>query len=130
MVADMVRRGVLTEEQAACHPMRNYITRAVGTDETVEADITRTPRQAGDRWLICSDGLYGLVTKADLAVMVQKENLEEAANALLDAALANGGRDNISLVLMEDVCGPKAEADPSAESEGEESNESDGEVAP
>lgn len=130
MVADMVRRGVLTEEQAACHPMRNYITRAVGTDEIVETDITRTPRQAGDRWLICSDGLYGLVTKADLAVMVQKENLEEAANALLDAALANGGRDNISLVLMEDVCGPKAEADPSAESEGAESNESGGEVAP
>ena len=69
MVADMVRRGVLTEEQAACHPMRNYITRAVGTDEYVDADLTRTPRRKGDRWLICSDGLYGLVPRKDLVRM-------------------------------------------------------------
>ena len=63
MVADMVRRGVLTEEQAACHPMRNYITRAVGTDETVETDLLSMPRKNGDRWIVCSDGLYGQISK-------------------------------------------------------------------
>ena len=128
MVADMVRRGVLTEEQAACHPMRNYITRAVGTDEFVDADLTRTPRRKGDRWLICSDGLYGLVTKKDLTRMLQKENLEEAANELLDAALNNGGRDNISLVLLEDQEGPAGEEIPAAVSSKAEQNA--GEVTP
>ena len=66
MVADMVRRGVLTEEQAATHPMRNYITRAVGTDEDVDVDIFREKREAGDRWLVCSDGLYGLMSRKTL----------------------------------------------------------------
>ena len=52
LVADMVRRGVLTEEQAACHPMRNYITRAVGTEDTIETDVFCEEREKGDRWLI------------------------------------------------------------------------------
>lgn len=103
MVADMVRRGILSEEQAACHPMRNYITRAVGTDETVEPDITHMQRRKDDRWLICSDGLHALVSKDELCRMMSRDNLEEAANEMLEKALANGGRDNISLVLMEDL---------------------------
>ena len=49
MVADMVRKGVLTEEQAACHPMRNYITRAVGTEDTIETDLFSEERKAGDQ---------------------------------------------------------------------------------
>ncbi len=102
MVADMVRKGVLTEEQAACHPMRNYITRAVGTEETVETDLTTHDRKQGDRWLICSDGLYGMMTRNDLLRMMMTENLEEAADQLLAAALENGGKDNISLVLIQD----------------------------
>ena len=102
MVADMVRKGVLTEEQAACHPMRNYITRAVGTEENVETDITIHNRWKGDRWLICSDGLYGMVPKADLSAMTAAEDLEEAADQLLQAALNAGGKDNISLVLLQD----------------------------
>ena len=102
MVADMVRKGVLTEEQAACHPMRNYITRAVGTEETVAIDITTHDRRDGDRWLICSDGLYGMVAKADLCRMMKTEDLEEAADHMLQAALDGGGKDNISLVLLQD----------------------------
>ena len=102
MVADMVRKGVLTEEQAACHPMRNYITRAVGTEEEVEIDILTHSRKKGDRWLICSDGLYGMVGKADMQAMLSTEDLEEAADRLLQAALEGGGKDNISLVLLQD----------------------------
>lgn len=102
MVADMVRRGVLTEEQAACHPMRNYITRAVGTEKTVAIDVTMHDRKQGDRWLICSDGLYGMVSKNDLHELMKTENIEEAADRLLQAALEGGGKDNISLVLMQD----------------------------
>jgi len=107
MVADMVRRGVLTEEQAACHPMRNYITRAVGTEETIDVDQYTVPRNAGDRWLICSDGLYGQMSKDRLTELAAMENLEEAADLLMAAALDNGGKDNISLVLLQDDAGPE-----------------------
>lgn len=102
MVADMVRKGVLTEEQAACHPMRNYITRAVGTEENVEMDITLHDRKQGDRWLICSDGLYGMVPRAELKLLMEEENLEFAADRLLQAALEGGGKDNVSIVLLQD----------------------------
>ena len=97
--------------------MRNYITRAVGTDEQVEADITVVGRRAGDRWLICSDGLHGLVNKTELCRMMEMENIEEAANAMLEAALNNGGRDNISLIVMEDGAGASTEQDEAEASE-------------
>ncbi len=102
MVADMVRKGVLTEEQAACHPMRNYITRAVGTEENIETDLTIKDRKKGDRWLICSDGLYGMISRQQLLEMMLTEDLEKAADEMLQAALQGGGKDNISLVLLQD----------------------------
>ena len=102
MVADMVRRGVLTEEQAACHPMRNYITRAVGTDDTLDVDMITIPRMNGDRWIICSDGLYGQISKQELEETAKIADLEDAADKLLELALEHGGRDNITLILMQD----------------------------
>ena len=105
MVADMVRRGILTEDQAAVHPMRNYITRAVGTDDDVDVDIYTERRKAGDRWLVCSDGLYGMMTRAMLAELAGTEDPEEAAEKLMQTALENGGRDNISMVLLLDDAG-------------------------
>lgn len=105
MVADMVRSGVLTEEQAACHPMRNYITRAVGTDEELDVDIYTEKREAGDRWLICSDGLYGLMSRTVLSELASIEDPEDAVEQLMQTALENGGRDNISMVLMMDDAG-------------------------
>ena len=103
MVADMVRRGVLTEEQAACHPMRNYITRAVGTDDTIEVDILSIPRMNGDRWIVCSDGLYGQISKQELEETAKTADLEEAAGKLLVLALEHGGKDNISFIIMDDM---------------------------
>lgn len=102
MVADMVRKGVLTEEQAACHPMRNYITRAVGTEANIEIDLYTHNRRRGDRWLICSDGLHGMISTEELISFMADEDLEKAADSLLQAALSNGGKDNISLVLIQD----------------------------
>ncbi len=102
LVGDMVRRGVLTEEQAACHPMRNYITRAVGTEDAIEVDLYSEKRQKGDRWLICSDGLYSQITKTALEEAAQTEDPETAADRLLQAALEGGGKDNITLILMTD----------------------------
>ena len=102
MVADMVRRGLLTEEQAATHPMRNYITRAVGTEPTVEVDVLAMERQRGDRWLVCSDGLHGLVAKEELQALMALDDMEEAADQMIREALDRGGRDNVSLVLAWD----------------------------
>ena len=102
MVADMVRRGLLTEEQAAVHPMRNYITRAVGTEPTIQSDVQTLSRQLGDRWLICSDGLHGLVGKDRLRELMSLKDLDEAADQMIREALDQGGRDNVSLVLAED----------------------------
>lgn len=102
LVGDMVRRGVLTEEQAACHPMRNYITRAVGTEDAIEVDLYSEKRKKGDRWLICSDGLYSQITKTALEEAAQTEDPETAADRLLQAALEGGGKDNITLILMTD----------------------------
>ena len=106
MVADMVRRGVLTEEQAACHPMRNYITRAVGTDETLDVDMISVPRMKGDRWIVCSDGLYGQMSRQELEETARMPDLEEAAGKLLELALEHGGKDNISFILMQDDAVP------------------------
>ena len=119
LVGDMVRRGVLTEEQAACHPMRNYITRAVGTEDTIEVDLFTEERQKGDRWLICSDGLYSQMTKAALEEAAQTEDAEEAADKLLQAALEGGGKDNITLILMTDETEPEAEEPSDEEKAGE-----------
>ena len=105
MVADMVRRGMLTEEQAACHPMRNYITRAVGTESDVQADIEVVPRQKGDRWLVCSDGLHGAVDKSRLQELMRLEDPDEAADQMIREALDQGGRDNITLVIAVDEAG-------------------------
>ena len=102
MVADMVRRGLLTEEQAATHPMRNYITRAVGTEPTVEVDTLAVERQRGDRWLVCSDGLHGLVAQEKLQSLMALDDMEEAADQMIREALDRGGRDNVSLVLAWD----------------------------
>lgn len=102
MVAEMVREGVLTPEQAACHPMRNVITRAVGTEEGIDADILSEKRQTGDVWLVCSDGLYGMAGDEKMADILRLNAPEEAADKLVEAAMAAGGRDNISLALFVD----------------------------
>lgn len=102
MVAEMMREGLLTQEQAACHPMRNVITRAVGTEEGVDADILTEKRCRGDVWLVCSDGLHGMVDDERLADLLRHNDPEKAADLMLQAALEAGGRDNISLAILVD----------------------------
>ncbi|MBR5430695.1 MAG: serine/threonine-protein phosphatase, partial [Firmicutes bacterium] len=103
LVAEMVRDGLLTQEEADRHPYRNIITRALGTDEEVEPDILELDKQPGDRFLICSDGLTEYVKDQQLLEILTAQGMEQAADTLLGLALSGGGRDNISLVLAE-VC--------------------------
>lgn len=102
VVAELLRSGMLTPDQAANHPMRNVITRAVGTEDGIEIDLMCEERRPGDVWLVCSDGLHGMVTDEKMAEIIKNNKLEKAADKLIAAALDGGGRDNISLVLLQD----------------------------
>ncbi len=101
MVAELVRDGLLTREEARKHPYRNIITRALGTSETIEVDIDELDKRHGDIYLICSDGLYEYVQEDQMQEILMERNIEDAADLLLSFALEGGGRDNISLVIAE-----------------------------
>jgi protein phosphatase len=100
IVARLVDIGQLTPEQARVHPQRNMIYRSLGSDPTVEVDVVSQSLAAGDRLLLCSDGLNTHVEDAELAQIVQEEPGEARACERL-VALANqrGGKDNISVVI-------------------------------
>ena len=101
MVAELVRDGVITPEEAQVHPYRNIITRALGAGDTVKVDILELDKQKGDVYLICSDGLSEYVREDEMREVLLRLPMEEAADELLSRALEGGGRDNISLVLAE-----------------------------
>ncbi len=102
MVMEMVKAGIITREQMRTHPMRNVITRAVGTDRIIQVDSDELERREGDVWLICSDGLHGLVDEETIKSVLEDTYLEQAADRLMQLALEGGGGDNISLVLIRD----------------------------
>lgn len=101
LVGELLRQGAITPEEALHHPYRNVITRALGSAETIEADVSQVERVRGDRYLICSDGLTAYVGPDEMRAILLRTPLEEAADMLLQLALDGGGRDNISLVLAE-----------------------------
>lgn len=101
-VAEMVRKGAITSEDAKTHPMRNVITRAIGTEPGIDVDIITEKRQPGDRWLICSDGLHGALTQEKIAEIMSSGDIASCASRLMHEALAAGGRDNITMALLQD----------------------------
>jgi serine/threonine protein phosphatase PrpC len=101
LVDELVRRGKLTEEQAAEHPQRSIITRALGPEPQVEVDTWMYPLREGDVILLCSDGLTSMVSEELVAtVLARSESLEAAAQGLIDEANGAGGRDNITVVMF------------------------------
>ncbi len=102
LVGEMVRRGKLTEEEAEEHPQRSVITRALGPEAAVEVDSFSTPARAGDLFLLCSDGLTSMVEQQSLAgILRDASSLSEAGQGLIDAANERGGRDNITVVVVD-----------------------------
>ena len=99
MVAEMVRKNVITPEMAKTHPYRNIITRAVGIDPIVETDVITADKQPGDRWLVCSDGLYNMVEDEEISRILTEMDDEKASARLMELALENGGTDNITFVI-------------------------------
>lgn len=100
LVAEMVARGDITEADAASHPRRNVITRAITAGEAnVRPDIVHLPIAEGETLLLCSDGLHGMIDDRAIAALLAAPDLAGAADRLVEAALAAGGRDNVSVVL-------------------------------
>lgn len=108
VVAELVRTGKLTPEEARNHPQKNLVTRVLGTDARVEPDIFEILRWPGDRWLLCSDGLSDQVKDVELATLLSEGTIYDAADEMLSLALDRGAPDNITLVLMEDEGGVPA----------------------
>ncbi len=99
VVGELLRNRVITPAMAKTHPYRSVITRALGTDPTVEADLLHVNKKDGDLWLVCSDGLYNMVEDDEIALTLASQEGERAADRLLELALEHGGHDNVSLVL-------------------------------
>jgi protein phosphatase len=103
-VQELVNEGIITPEEARVHPRRNIVTRAMGIDRNVQVDVFYQLVRTGDRVLLCSDGLVDEVPDFDIAqVLIDHSNPQEAAEALVMVANANGGRDNTTVIVVDIV---------------------------
>jgi len=119
LVAELVQSGVLTPEEAERHPQRSAITRALGTEATVEVDGFTVVAEPGDLFLICSDGLSTMLSDDDMAHAIESASgdPDAAADALIREANDRGGEDNVTVVLFE-MIGAEAPAEATAPSPG------------
>jgi protein phosphatase len=103
LVGELVRSGRLSPEEAESHPQRSVITRALGTEPDVDVDTFTIEAEPDDLYLICSDGLTDMVSPRDIQslLVARAGDLDAAARALIDAANAGGGEDNITVVLFQ-----------------------------
>ncbi len=109
LVEEMRRKGQLTDAQAEDHPQRSIITRALGPEPEVQVDLQTVPAQAGDVFLICSDGLTTMLDDEKIGqILGRATSLQSAVRALVDEANRAGGRDNITVVAfrLEDTTAP------------------------
>lgn len=101
-VEEQVRAGLMSRDEALFAKGRNVLTRAIGQEESVQVDVNEQALQAGDRLLLCSDGLYGMVADAEIAALIgSSQSLEKGCRELMACANSRGGRDNISVILLE-----------------------------
>lgn len=113
VVAEMHRRGLISADEAAVHPRRNEILRSVGVLPEVEVETTSAEVVAGDRILLCSDGLSGVLSDEEIAAVIQSELPEDAVETLIRLANERGGPDNITVQVLS-VPASASEGDPEA----------------
>ena len=100
MVQQLVDSGQITPEQAAQHPQKNLITRALGVAATIVPEYDQCPVQAGDVLLLCTDGLTNMVSDEEIELILKETVFFDAPERLLQRALRGGGQDNITILLM------------------------------
>lgn len=102
IVEDMIHRGEITRDQARRHPVKNYITRAIGTEDTVLCDIFTVPFQEGDYLLLCSDGLSNVVSDPEILFeVIYWGEPDDCCERLMAIATARGAPDNVTIVLLQ-----------------------------
>jgi len=99
LVAELHRRGMITEEEALVHPRRNEVLRSLGVEPDVVVDLHRVDLQPGDQVLLCSDGLSGVLRDAEIAEVMHRESPARAVRALVDLANSRGGPDNVTVQI-------------------------------
>jgi len=101
-VEEQVRRGVLSDEEAHNHPMRNVVTRAMGSAESPEVELNHAEVRPGDLYLLCSDGLNSMVSDEEIRQTLARyaDSPEEACGGLIEQANAKGGDDNITVIVI------------------------------
>jgi len=101
-VQELVDAGEITPAEAAVHPRRHVVTRALGTGDETEADYWLLPVEEGDRILVCSDGLNGELDDEQIAcILVAQPDPQAAVDELIQAALRSGGRDNVTCIVVD-----------------------------
>jgi protein phosphatase len=101
LVAEKVRVGILTPQEADASEMQSVLTRAVGTGSSVEVDTDEQALVVGDSVLLCSDGLTRMVTDPEIAsTLLTSTSAQESADRLVDLANDNGGADNVSVIVL------------------------------
>lgn len=104
LVEEMVDSGMISKEEAENHPNRNVITRAVGTNFSVENDFTTVPLLEDDILLMCSDGLSNMLSETEIKnLLISDQNLDKVVSNLVNRANENGGRDNITAIVFKNV---------------------------
>lgn len=100
LVADMVARGEITEKEAANHPQKNMLLKGIGIEERVRGDVFVLQVYSDDTLFLCSDGLSDMLSDSEIEKIMKAEDLASKSNALMEQALLNGGRDNISFIII------------------------------
>lgn len=99
-VAEMLRMRLITPEQAAIHPARSMLTRSLGSGPGVRVDLSRVQAEPGDTFVLCSDGLWDLVSRGEITNEVGRGSADDAAEKLLQAGLERGAPDNITVIVV------------------------------
>jgi protein phosphatase len=103
LLQELVDRGFYSQEEAARSTNKNYVTRALGVELSVEVDVREYPVMKGDHYVLCSDGLSDMVEDEDIHLTIStfSDNLETIARQLVQLSNEHGGRDNISVIMTQ-----------------------------
>jgi protein phosphatase len=101
LVEELVEKGILTRLQASSHPQGNLVTRAIGATDTLKLDLEIVELQAGDVFVLCSDGLDKEVKPAEMLQIAGQDNERSMSDTLVDLALSRGSRDNVTVVTVQ-----------------------------
>jgi protein phosphatase len=100
LVNEQLRAGLIRDDQVRDFVGRNVITRSVGFERSVTLDVIERPLQSGDCFLLCSDGLSGLVSDIRMQQILNSKPIDHVVNILVSEALANGGDDNVTVLFL------------------------------